>query len=57
MRTSFLDTSAWKSGIILAQDDHAAFARNVALHETLQLRNQSMRLPKIPLGGGKNLTL
>lgn len=39
MSTSLLDTRPGESGIILAQNDHAAFARDIALHKTLQLMN------------------
>jgi hypothetical protein len=35
MTLSSLDTGAWESSVVLAQNDHAAFTRNVALHETL----------------------
>lgn len=37
MNAQLLDAGAWECRIILAQDDHAAFTRNVALHETLRI--------------------
>lgn len=40
MTLSSLDTGARESGVVLAQNDHAAFSRNVALHETLQSSGQ-----------------
>jgi len=30
-----LDASAWESGVVLAQNDHASLARDVTFHESL----------------------